>query len=230
MGGWNKIHFDLRQATELYQKGKTDQEIAGVLECGAETVRRNLLAAGVPRRPRGYPAGKHLPNGGKTRDKSGYILLLRPKHPHANSSGYVREHRLVMEQVLGRYLLPSEVVHHEGVPKDCNVPQHLKVYDSHAEHKRDELRGNRYAAGGKHDFPRVHRSPEAHLASLRTLAANLERSIQRSDLRPPFPSYKALTRRFGSWQQAVALALETDPATTLLPDANLGPSSNDETP
>ena len=41
---------------------------------------------------------------GRTLDKSGYALVRAPRHPHCNSGGYIREHRLVMEQVIGRLL------------------------------------------------------------------------------------------------------------------------------
>ena len=47
----------------------------------------------------------------------GYKLVLVPdSHPYGILKGrgkkYYREHRLVMEQYLGRYLTPKEIVHH----------------------------------------------------------------------------------------------------------------------
>lgn len=44
--------------------------------------------------------------------RSGYKFVLYPNHPNANNLGYVREHRLVMEKFLDRFLKPNEVVHH----------------------------------------------------------------------------------------------------------------------
>ncbi len=55
----------------------------------------------------------------------GYIAIYKPDHPHSSKLGYVMEHRLVMEQVLGRFLLPSEVVHHRDEKKDNNAPGNL---------------------------------------------------------------------------------------------------------
>lgn len=52
-------------------------------------------------------------NGGRTRMGSGYILILKPDHPNCNKhTGYVYEHRLVMENKIGRYLKSNEYVHH----------------------------------------------------------------------------------------------------------------------
>ena len=45
----------------------------------------------------------------------GYIYVYCPEHPYAFKNGCVPEHRLIMEEKLGRYLLPSETVHHKGI-------------------------------------------------------------------------------------------------------------------
>ena len=41
-----------------------------------------------------------------------YKLIHKPNHPNCTKSGYVREHRLVAEKYLGRYLNNDEIVHH----------------------------------------------------------------------------------------------------------------------
>ncbi len=67
--------------------------------------------------------------GGKTRHHQGYIMVRIPEHPRAkNNNGYVFEHILVMEQILGRYLFPGETVHHKYGVRDDNDPDHLELW------------------------------------------------------------------------------------------------------
>ena len=63
-------------------------------------------------------------NGGRYIDDKGYIRVLKPEHPF-NNSGYVYEHRLVLEKELGRYLQTWETVHHINEVKLDNRPKNL---------------------------------------------------------------------------------------------------------
>ena len=198
------------QVRNRYAEGATLRELAEEFRRDEEFIRRLMIKAGIPRRPRGQPVGKHLPSGGRTTDPDGYVLCKANDHPHANSGGYVREHRLVMEAVLGRFLLSEEVVHHINGQKADNRLANLQLYASNAEHKKDDMVGNSWAKGDIRNPKRSRRTirtPYQIMQCLKELDASLDHPIQRTDLQPPMPSYRAVARAFGSWQEAVLLAL-----------------------
>lgn len=59
----------------------------------------------------------------------GYILRLVDDHP-ASSQGRVPEHRWIVEQQLGRYLLPEETVHHLNGVRGDNRLENLELWSS----------------------------------------------------------------------------------------------------
>ena len=65
--------------------------------------------------------------GGKFTNINGYVFIYNPNHPFCNSSKYVKEHRLVMEKTIGRYLKPFENVHHVNGIKNDNRPKNLQL-------------------------------------------------------------------------------------------------------
>lgn len=79
---------------------------------------------------------KDAPNykGGRIKTGKGYIDVLSHDHPNRGKKGYVREHHLVMEKHLGRYLTKDEVVHHKNGIKDDNRIENLMLFATTAEH------------------------------------------------------------------------------------------------
>ncbi len=78
--------------------------------------------------------------GGKRKHTRGYIEIHSPKHPFRNKQNYVLEHRLVMEKNIGRYLTPSEVVHHINRITDDNRIENLILFKNHSEHRLHHVR------------------------------------------------------------------------------------------
>lgn len=129
---------------ELHAREMSCREMAAILGCNEETVRERLIELDLPRLPgKARPEKNAFWRGGYTVDTDGYILERRPDHPHADKHGYVRQHRLVMEQTLGRYLTKREVVDHRDTDTSNNVPSNLRLFASNAEHLRATLTGEK---------------------------------------------------------------------------------------
>lgn len=81
--------------------------------------------------------GKNHPmwKGGKNLNSQGYVLIYSPNHPYKDIRNCVREHRLVMEKHIGRFLLPSEEIHHINEIKTDNRLENLQIV-SRSEHTR----------------------------------------------------------------------------------------------
>ena len=86
--------------------------------------------------------GKNSPRwiDGKRKDGQGYIRVLVSKtSPFAKmrgSSKYVREHRLVMAEHLGRCLESWEKVHHINMDNTDNRIENLYIYRDNSKHQK----------------------------------------------------------------------------------------------
>ena len=80
--------------------------------------------------------------GGRKVRKDGYVLIavaddyLNPADTTSSGTKYALEHRVVMEQHIGRPLLKTEVVHHVDRNPNNNHIDNLQLFSSHEEHMR----------------------------------------------------------------------------------------------
>ena len=78
--------------------------------CSHPCYSNSMRGVSIHRDVRGYKNSNW--RGGKRIDKRAYVLIHTPYHPFCDSDGYVREHRLIMEKRIKRFLSSEEVVHH----------------------------------------------------------------------------------------------------------------------
>lgn len=137
------VVLPMEEIRKLAAKGWCLRDIAEKYGCSRNCVMVRMKEAGIPRLPQWSQPGKQNGQwkGGRYQDADGYIYVYQPNHPFATRSGYVREHRLVMEKILGRYLHPQEVVHHKDGKRANNSPENLRVFSKNAAHLRYELSG-----------------------------------------------------------------------------------------
>jgi hypothetical protein len=78
----------------------------------------------------------HYTGGHTVRQKPGYLLEYCPEHPACNLRGHVRQHRLVIERHLGRFLSGAEVVHHKNGDLADNRLENLELLPNQAAHAK----------------------------------------------------------------------------------------------
>ena len=71
----------------------------------------------------------------KRKTNGKYLLLHIPEHPTASKYGYVFEHRIVAESIIGRVLNDNEFVHHIDMDSKNNKIENLFI-TSKSGHKK----------------------------------------------------------------------------------------------
>jgi len=141
---------------ELYEQAGSLLALSRELGVSYSTLRYRLEKQGVEVKSKGYKAPRkkqiakaenhHNWKGGQYKT-SGYIYEYAPWHPDSEKrKGYVEQHRLVMENHIGRKLNPDELVHHINEETTDNRienlqlmtrPEHIRYHKEKA--PRDEL-------------------------------------------------------------------------------------------
>lgn len=103
----------------------------------------------LPRLNEGAQPGtaNHQYAAGRRIDHDGYALVtVSGDHPYARQRPHRKtklmfEHRQVLEQQLGRYLLPSEIVDHIDGLTLHNAPNNLRLFQTNGGHLRETTTG-----------------------------------------------------------------------------------------
>jgi hypothetical protein len=143
---WNQ---NTKKIVGLSDGTRSSAEIADVVGVSRRYVSKLQSRLSLPKLPEGARLGKHNHqfSSGRRVDLDGYVLVSAPMdHPYARnranrSTKLIYEHRLVMEQNLGRYLLPGEVVDHIDGLTLHNAPENLRLFDSNGRHLAETIRG-----------------------------------------------------------------------------------------
>ena len=125
-----------RTAESRKQQAETIKET--IRKKGGHWSKGQKLPQDVLERKRGLQAGeKNSHWKGGIRNYGGYVAVYMPEHPFCNKRNKtVYEHRLVMEQHLGRYLLSREVIHHKNGDKSDNRLENLELISDAITHLR----------------------------------------------------------------------------------------------
>jgi hypothetical protein len=78
---------------------------------------------------------------------SEYVRLHMPSHPAANSKGYVYEHTVIAERVLGKRMPNGAAVHHVNENTRDNSHTNLVICQDRAYHKLLHVRARVVRAG-----------------------------------------------------------------------------------
>lgn len=140
----------IRKVQQLSDGSRTSVEIAAILGMKPRYVRKVQLKNGLQRPNRGAQPGdrNHQFVSGLRIDRDGYVVITAdPDHPYArqrpNRNGkIILLHRHLMEQELGRYLLPGEVVDHIDGLRLHNHIDNLRLFESNGQHLACTLKGN----------------------------------------------------------------------------------------
>ena len=103
-----------------HQKGHKQRKYCNQI-CMGKWFSKNLIKEKSPR----WNGGVHI--------NQGYRMIKVENHPSADFNGYVREHRIVMEKHLGRFLKRKEHVHHINHDRTDNRLENLQLI-SNKEH------------------------------------------------------------------------------------------------
>jgi hypothetical protein len=154
MNGMTESEFEEYLRNE-YSAGKSMNEIGKQLGITSSAVRKYFVKYGIERRKTtDFFSSDHTkaPNwkGDRHIQSNGYVSVWCPEHPNVHKDGRIYEHQLVMEEHIGRYLKPGEVVHHIDGDKTNNDISNLMLLTNSDHMKLHAIlrRAKKLAEGG----------------------------------------------------------------------------------
>jgi hypothetical protein len=130
---WNKGRIGIQHHS------KKSRQKMSMTRTGVRFSESHKLALATSKIREKNPAWK----GGRVIDSRGYVLVKISEHPNCNCRGYVREHRVVLELFLKRYLLNTETPHHINGIKDDNRLENLILFKTDNAHLSFEKHGKK---------------------------------------------------------------------------------------
>ena len=171
-------HQNKDKVIQMALEGKSLAEIGRTVGTSGRHVHRFLKEHGHDRKfPTARPGKDHpLWKGGRYQRKDGYIQVSCPNHPNASKyTGKVYEHRLVMENHIGRYLEQDEAVHHKNSIRWDNRIENLELFYTNGEHLSKELAGH----SPNWTIDGIHRMQEAAVRRAKTPRTRIHRDLKR---------------------------------------------------
>lgn len=144
-----KTDSEKAKIAALFDGKRSSKDVAKILGFSARYMRKIAKKNNYPQLQRGAQPGEnnHQYVSGRRIDPDGYVLVTAPKdHPYARRRSQRQgklmfEHRLVLEQKLGRYLLPEEVVDHIDGLSLHNDPANLRLFAVNGDHLHETIAG-----------------------------------------------------------------------------------------
>lgn len=114
------------EAVAMYLSGLGSTEVAKRIGVTAAAIRNYVVRAGHKMRPKQNPIVTHGPDnpswkGGRFTDTYGYVYV------RLGNKQYIREHRHVVSELIGRPLADDEIVHHLNGIRHDNRPGNLVI-------------------------------------------------------------------------------------------------------
>lgn len=166
------MNENTQKIIDLSNGRRSSAEIAAMTGLTARYVRKVMTRHNCPRLQPGSQPGKknHQYKTGRRIDRDGYALVSVANHPFARKRpgrkmGQVFEHRLIVEDMLDRYLEPGEVVDHVDGLKLHNHPDNLRLFATNAEHLRQTVGVPEWSVSGwrKINSPRAKALPRVDI-------------------------------------------------------------------